>query len=287
MAERYPKPQVQATIQFTAVNRIVAMEVAWRILRLCILALAIRIQAQSQSTDPEVLAAASARAEKTFLSARKAWQSQHGGAGQSANRETAWVFGRACFDWAEVATNDTQRASIAEEGIAACRPLVKAAPELAAGHYYLAMNLGQLARTKMLGALKLVSEMEREFKTARSLDPRFDYAGADRCLGLLYLDAPGWPASVGDKTKARHHLLLAVEVAADHPENHLCLLEAAIRWHDRKLIDHELAKLTELMPKARERLKGETWAASWVDWERRWKQAQAAAASPKAPGGRR
>jgi len=30
----------------------------------------------------------------------------------------------------------------------------------AAAHYYLAMNLGQLARTKSVGALKLVKQME-------------------------------------------------------------------------------------------------------------------------------
>lgn len=49
-------------------------------------------------------------------------------------------------------------------------------PKSAAGHYYLGMNLGQLARTKLLGALKLVDEMEREFKAAVALDERFDHA---------------------------------------------------------------------------------------------------------------
>ena len=65
------------------------------------------------------------------------------------------------------------------------------------------MNLGQLARTELLGALKLVKEMEREFKTAADLDKQFDYAGPERCLGLLYRDAPGWPASIGSRRKAR------------------------------------------------------------------------------------
>jgi len=92
--------------------------------------------------------------------------------------------------------NDTQRATIAIEAISICRQLVERSPKLPAGHYYLGMNLGQLARTKTLGALKIVNEMEREFKTALLLDARWDYAGADRNLGLLYLQAPGWPPAL-------------------------------------------------------------------------------------------
>ena len=48
---------------------------------------------------------------------------------------------------------------------------------MVAGHYYLAMNLGQLARTEMIGALKIVKEMENEFEIAADIDPRFDHAG--------------------------------------------------------------------------------------------------------------
>ena len=59
---------------------------------------------------------------------------------------------------------------LAQQGIAACRQLIARTPKSAPAHYYLAMNLGQLARTELLGAFKLVREMEREFKTAVGLD---------------------------------------------------------------------------------------------------------------------
>ena len=114
-----------------------------------------------------------------------------------------WQFARAAFDFAEFSTNDTQRAALANQGIAACRQLVAREPKLAAGHYYLAMNLGQLARTEYLGALTLVKEMEPEFKAAAELDPQFDHAGPERNLGLLYRDAPGWPVSIGNPSKAQ------------------------------------------------------------------------------------
>ena len=50
----------------------------------------------------------------------------------------------------------SQREEIATEGIDACRQLIAANTNSVPGHYYLAMNLGQLAQTKSLGALKIV-----------------------------------------------------------------------------------------------------------------------------------
>ncbi len=141
------------------------------------------------------------RAEKHFQEARKKFQASTNDLG------AAWQFGRACFDWADFAKNDHQRESIAGEGIAACRRVIAEDPKSVPGHYYLAMNLGQLAQTKTLGALTIVDEMEREFKTVRDLDAKFDCAGPDRNLGLLYFEAPGWPASIGSKARARQHLL--------------------------------------------------------------------------------
>ena len=70
----------------------------------------------------------------------------------------------------------------------------------APAHYYLGMNLGQLARTKGLAALRLVSQMEHEFTRARELDEQLDWAGPDRNLGLLYRDAPAI-GSVGSRAE--------------------------------------------------------------------------------------
>ena len=90
------------------------------------------------------------------------------------------------------------------------------------------MNLGQLARTKGLGALKLVNQMEHEFTRARDLDEQLDWAGPDRNLGLLYRDAPAI-GSIGSRTKAREHLKRAVELAPQYPENRLNLIEAYLQ----------------------------------------------------------
>jgi len=187
---------------------------------------------------------------------------------QPAGTEAAWRFARACFDRAEFATNNVERATLAEQGITPCREQLARGVRIAPVHYYLAMNLGQLARTKTLGALKIVDEMEREFKMARALDEQLDYAGPDRCLGRLYLEAPRI-GSIGSRTKARQHLQKAVELSPEYPENRINIAEAFIMWTDHHLAKRELKVLDEIWPKARAELTGPDWEVSWLDWDAR------------------
>jgi len=184
------------------------------------------------------------------------------------NVHAAWQYARACFDLADFATNRSQRAELAEQGIGACRQALARESNSAPSHYYLGLNLGQLARTRMLGALRLVNEMEKEFTTASLLNSNLDYAGADRALGLLYRDAPTF-GSIGSRTKAREHLLRARDLAPQFPENGLILIESELKWNDRNSARSELMKLEERLPKARAEFSGPAWAASWADWDAR------------------
>lgn len=211
-------------------------------------------------------------AERQLIAARKTFQADTNAV------VAAWELGRACFWRGEFATSDEERAKLANEGIAVCRPLTIRSPTLPEGHYYLAMNLGQLARTKWLDALGIVKELERHLELADGMAPRLDYAGPARCLGQLYRDAPGWPISVGNRNKARQQLLRALELAPEFPENRLNLIETWIEWKEKKLLQPELDAFAELLPKARKQFTGEAFAAYWDDWERRWKEAQAQAA---------
>lgn len=179
--------------------------------------------------------------------------------------EAAWQFGRACFDLAELATNKTQRATLAEEGIAACRQAIARQSNSAPAYYYLGMSLGQLAQTRGLSALRLVSQMEQAFRRAGELDRRLDYAGPDRNLGLLYRDAPPF-ISVGSRSRAREHLGQAVKLAPQYPENRLNLIEAYVKWGELQSARRELTALEEIWPKALTNLTGVAWAGSWADW---------------------
>ena len=209
------------------------------------------------------------RYERIFLESQTAFQRQ------PTNAEAAWQYARACYDCVDFATNNAQRADLAWLGIAAARASINLRSNLAPAHYYLGINLGCLAEaTRTLGGLKLVSEMERSFKKAGELEAGFDFAGPDRCLGLLYRDAPGWPISVGGRAKARQHLERARELAQDYPENQLNLLEAWIKWGEKKQVVAELKKVEDVIAAARKKLTGEAWALSWSDWERRWRGIQ-------------
>lgn len=204
------------------------------------------------------------RAERQYLLTRAIYRTE------STNVQSAWQFSQACFEWAEYARDNRQRAEVAEQGIAAARAALRQDSRVAPALYYLALNFGQLARTKTVGALKLVSEMEGLLKKCVELEPTVDFAGAHRSLGLLYRDAPGWPLSVGSKSKARQHLVKAVELRADFPENHLCLLESYLEWGDKRSVQGRLKEVQNVLTAARKKYSGETWEASWQDWERRW-----------------
>jgi len=206
-----------------------------------------------------------AYAKKSFQEAQARYQKAPGEAA------AAWQFGRACFDLAEFATNNPGRASLADQGIAACRLAIARGTNSAPAHYYLAMNVGQLARTKGLAALKLVDQMEQEFNRARALDKLLDHAGPDRNLGLLYRDAPVI-GSVGSRSRAREHLKRAVDLAPQYPENRLSLIEAYLQWGERNGAHSELLVLEQAWPAARTNFVGEAWAASWADWDPRLKK---------------
>jgi len=198
------------------------------------------------------------------------------------NNDLACQFARACFDLAEFATNDTQRAQLAQLGIKASREVIRRDPKSLQGHYNLGLNLGQLARTKSLGALSIVDEMETEFTAARALDEKFDFAGPDRTLGMLYLEAPS-TISIGSRSKARTHLQRAVELAPEFPENRLSLAEARLTWRDRDGARRELDALEAGLTKAREQFAGDAWGAAWIDWDLRMQKLRNQLKAPVKP----
>jgi len=187
------------------------------------------------------------------------------------NVDAVWQFGRACFDCSDNSTNNDERALFAEKGIAACQKALDEKTNSAESHYYLGMNLGQLAQTRGISALKLVKQMEREFTRARELDEKLDYAGPDRNLGLLYRDAPSF-LSIGNRSNSKKSLQRALELAADFPENHLNLIETFLKWSDRNAAIQALKAYEAIRTKAQAQLTGSQWKFAWVDWEKRYRE---------------
>lgn len=180
------------------------------------------------------------------------------------------AYGRAAFDWADAAATSREREAIAAEAIAALRVAEAAHPGNPGVHFYLGTNLGQLARTKTLGALKLVREMEQHFLESARLDPKFNHASAHRSLGILYNEAPGWPASVGNRAHARSQLETAVKLAPRHPDNWISLMEVLRDVEDWKALAESAPKYEALVPELRLEWTGPEWEKPWLDWDDRF-----------------
>ena len=190
---------------------------------------------------------------------------------KSSSPQEAVNLAHAAFDYADLAPNDVIREQVANHGIAVARAAIAAHTNCVGAHYYLALDIGQLARTKMWGALKLLTEMERELKYVIQKDPKYHYAGGHRTIGVLYSEAPGWPTSVGDRKKARYNLEKAVEIAPEYPENHICYMEALVKWKEWKTLTDAIADYQATLAKAKETFTGPEWAYEWHDWTEREK----------------
>ncbi len=204
-----------------------------------------------------------ARAERAFNGAKVAAHKNPG------DNIASILLARVSYAWAEFARDDEAREAVAQTGLAAARAVIARESTNAAAHYWLGMNLGQLARTKTLGALPLVREMEALFHRARVLDPHTDHAGPDRSLGRLYRDAPGWPTSIGSRKKAREHFEHAIRLHPEFPDHQLELLESFAAWGEKKNFQRQLSITEKIIAEAKIKFVGETWASSRADWNQR------------------
>jgi len=193
----------------------------------------------------------------------------------SNSARVCWELGRACYDRADFATNNAERAALAEQGMAACRRAIERETNSAPAHYFLALNTGQLARTKLFTALYLVDHMEQAMQDSIAIDAKYDFAGGHRALGVLYREAPGWPVSIGSRSKSRKHLDKAVELFPDFPGNQIHLLESWLAWGDRNRVATQIPMVEKILKAARTNWTGETWAASWAEWDRSWAEIKA------------
>lgn len=204
-------------------------------------------------------------AHKQLVEAKKQYQAD------TNSLAKANALGYAYFFAGEFATNKTTQAQLAQKGIDICERALKLDPKSPEANYYHALNLGQMARTKLLAALGLVKQMRPALEIAARTKPSLDHAGPDRCLGLLYRDAPGWPISIGDKTKARKHLTRAFAIDSEYPGNIIVQLETWIRWKDYQMLAKHYPIAEPILKAARKQLTGAKWEPFWDDWDKRWK----------------
>jgi tetratricopeptide (TPR) repeat protein len=147
---------------------------------------------------------------------------------------------RTCYLLGDIAP-DKYSEGYYRKGKVYAETLIHEAPNLAAGHYWLALNLCGIAgvRGYMMGR-RLLPQIIKELQRSLVLDPSYDQAGAHRILGRIYFEAPAWPMSVGDLHESLKHLQAAVRLAPANSTNHLFLAQTLARLHYRSLAEQQL-----------------------------------------------
>ncbi len=133
--------------------------------------------------------------------------------------EACWKAARSAAWIAERASEVEERKRFAMEGIQYGNSAVEANAAGAEGRYYRALAMGQLADVDHDYGLDAVKRMEEDCLAVIASDARFEHASGHRFVGILYLECPGPPTSIGSMRKAKNHLDQALDLAPDWPPN--------------------------------------------------------------------
>ena len=105
--------------------------------------------------------------------------------------------------------NDAKK-QIFQQGIEHAKKAVALGPDKADGHFWLGVCYGVYGEAKgVLKSLSLVKPIKAEMRRVLEIDPAYDRGGADRVLGRVYHQLPGFAG--GSEKLSLQHLEKAVE----------------------------------------------------------------------------
>ncbi len=125
--------------------------------------------------------------------------------------EVSWRQARGASLLGRMLKDDRQRSAMIVRSLEAGRRAIQLHPGGIEGHYYLAVALAFEAEHSQ--DLDRIPPLVEQAARAVEVDDSYDNAGPLRLLGKIYLEAPEWPTSVGDKEEAVELLTRAVERA--------------------------------------------------------------------------
>jgi len=174
---------------------------------------------------------------------------------QSAAYELDWRVARGASLLGRALSDAEQRRGLMRQALEAGRRATSAAPDRVEGHYFLAVALAFDAEDRQ--ELERIAPLAEQAARAVAIDASYDEAGPLRLLGKVYLEAPEWPTSIGDKEKAVELLSRAVELAPT-ALNQYFLGEAL--YHDEQLGEAQQALRSAMAQSGAGRL-GSPWRA--------------------------
>ena len=117
-----------------------------------------------------------------------------------------WRMARAEYWIGDHTADKSAKKRIFEMGIYHSRKAVQLGPDRAEGHYWLGVSYGVYGEAKgVLKSLALVKPIKECMRRVLEIEPDHDKGGADRVLGRVYYELPGFAG--GNKRKSLEHLL--------------------------------------------------------------------------------
>lgn len=122
-----------------------------------------------------------------------------------------WRIARAHYWVGDHTPDKAEKKRIFEQGIYYAKKAVEFAPDKPEGHYWLGICYGVYGEARgVLKSLSLVKPIKAAMNKVLELDPDYDDGGADRVLGRVYHELPGFAG--GSKKKSLEHLLRSKEL---------------------------------------------------------------------------
>ena len=122
-----------------------------------------------------------------------------------------WRMARIEYWIGDHATSNDEKKSVFGQGIYHAKKAVALEPNKVEGHYWLGVNYGSYGEAKgVLKSLSLVSPIKDEMRRVLAIDKTFDDGGADRVLGRVFYELPGFFG--GSNHKSLEHLLRSKEL---------------------------------------------------------------------------
>jgi tetratricopeptide (TPR) repeat protein len=121
-----------------------------------------------------------------------------------------WRMARVEYWIGDHTADKTAKKLIFQQGIEHAKKAVELGPNTVEGHFWLGVCYGVYGEAKgVLKSLALVKPIKEEMRRVLEIEPAYDKGGADRVLGRVYHEVPGFFG--GSEKKSLEHLLKAVE----------------------------------------------------------------------------
>jgi len=158
-----------------------------------------------------------------------------------------WRMARIEYWIGDHTADNKEKKRVFEIGIYHAKKAVALGPDRPEGHYWLGVNYGVYGEAKgVLKSLSLVKPIKEAMNKVLAIDPKFDDGGADRVLGRVYFELPGFFG--GDKKKSLDHLLKSKEMGPQVGLTRIYLADTYLALKDIQKAREELEFVIAMEP---------------------------------------